>query len=213
MADDQQRSINHFPSDSAAAHGLASCSGCHMVLPVSTDRCVRCGTKLKLRISNSVETTMALVITALLCYIPANLLPIMSTTTLGNKSNSTIIGGVSLFIEHGAYFIAVVIFTASIVIPMAKIGTIIWLCIAVQSRQKLDHNELTRMFRLIELVGKWSMIDVFVVAILVALVQLSGLMSIQPGLAITAFSAVVILTMLAASNFDARLIWDTLENK
>lgn len=206
----QSRLANYAP-DSAASYGLANCSGCHKLSPVTDRRCDRCGAKLKLRTANSVQTTLALVVTALLCYIPANLLPIMTTTSLGNATNSTIIGGVVLFLEHGSYFIAFVIFTASVIIPMAKIGAILWLCIALYCRQKLNPQELTRMYRIIEFIGKWSMIDVFVVAILVALVQLQGLMSIQPGIAISAFTVVVILTMVAAHQFDVRLIWDRLE--
>lgn len=147
----------------------------------------------------------------MLLYIPANVLPIMTTTLLGSTSDSTIIGGVVLFLNHGSYLIAIVIFTASVIIPMAKIAAIIWLCVCTTSDTELNHYELTRLYRMTEFIGKWSMIDVFVVAILVALVQLSGLMTINPGLAITAFSGVVILTMIAANQFDVRLIWDKLE--
>lgn len=137
----------------------------------------------------------------------------MSTNLLGNNTDSTILGGVVLFLEHGSYFVAFVIFTASVIIPMAKMGAIIWLCHCVGSNRSLNHYEMTRMYRMTEFIGKWSMIDVFVVTILVALIQLSGVMTIKPGLAISAFATVVILTMIAAMKFDVRLIWDKLEKK
>jgi paraquat-inducible protein A len=200
-----------YPIDSAANSGLANCSLCHLVSPVTEEHCPRCNTGLHLRNRNSVQVTLALVITAMLFYIPANIFPIMSSTLLGNKTDSTIIGGVVLFLDHGSYFIAIVIFTASVIIPMAKMAAIVWLCISVNSNKKLNHQDLTRMYRMTEFIGKWSMIDVFVVAILVALVQLSGLMAIKPGIAVSAFTAVVILTMIAAHQFDLRLIWDKLE--
>ena len=202
---------SQYPANSAAHFGMASCPDCHLLSPAEARHCPRCGARLHLRKPNSVQITLALVCTAMLFYIPANLLPIMSTTLLGNKTDSTILGGVVLFIEHGSWFVALVILIASVVIPLAKIAAIIWLCMAVQSDQKLHHYDLTRMFRTIEFIGKWSMVDVFVVAVSVALVQVSGLMTIIPGIAISAFAMVVILTMIAANQFDVRLIWDKLE--
>ena len=132
----------------------------------------------------------------------------MSTELLGDDSPSTIVGGVVLFIEHGSYFVALVIFTASVIIPVAKILAIFWLCHATTRKTPLRHYELTRLYRLTEFVGKWSMIDVFVVAILVALIQVQGLHGNSPGIAANAFAGVVILTMIGAQQFDVRLIWD-----
>lgn len=134
----------------------------------------------------------------------------MSTTLLGQETASTIIGGVILFFGHGSYFVAAVIFTASIIIPIAKMLVIIWLCYCVKYPSIVQHQELSHMYQIVEFIGKWSMIDVFVVAILVALVQISGIMSIHPGFAAQAFAIVVILTMLAAQQFDIRLIWDNI---
>lgn len=200
-----------YPHNSAASHGLASCPACHLLSPVEAGLCPRCGDRLRLRNPHSIQITVALVLTAMLCYIPANLLPIMTTTVLGDTTESTIVGGVVLFVQQGSWFIAAVIFTASVIIPIAKMLIILWLCAATTSQRRLDHYELTKIYRVTEFIGKWSMIDVFVVTVLVALVQLSGLMSIQPGYAINAFGAVVILTMIAAHQFDVRLIWDKLE--
>lgn len=200
-----------FPLGTAARAGLVSCGGCHLVAPIQNQHCRRCGKPLSLRKRSSLQITLALVITAMLLYVPANIFPIMSTTLLGTSSPATILGGVVIFVEHGSYVIALVIFTASVLIPIAKMAVIVWLCHSVNSNKKLNHYDLNRIYRVIEFVGKWSMIDVFVVAILVALVQLSGVMVIKPGIAISAFAGVVILTMIAAHHFDVRLIWDKLE--
>lgn len=203
-----ERITRQFPPSSAASYALASCTLCHKVNPVHRRCCSRCGARLHLRTPNSVQVTLSFVLTALLLYIPANLFPIMSTELLGDDSPSTIVGGVVLFIEHGSYFVALVIFTASVIIPVAKILAIFWLCHATTRKTPLRHYELTRLYRLTEFVGKWSMIDVFVVAILVALIQVQGFMAIHPGIAANAFAGVVILTMIGAQQFDVRLIWD-----
>jgi len=207
MADSSQ-----YSRGSAAQQGLANCHRCHLLADLSENQCPRCGAALHLRSPHSLQKTLALLCTAVLLYIPANILPIMTTRLLGDSSPSTIIGGVAVFLEHGSYFVATVIFTASVIIPMAKIIAILWLCYSVHSPGKINHYELTRLYRLTEFIGKWSMIDVFVVAILVALIQLGELMTIEPGIAASAFAMVVILTMLAAHAFDVRLIWDKLED-
>jgi paraquat-inducible protein A len=205
--------LARYPEGSAARHALASCTLCHQLVPVQDQTCSRCGSRLHLRTPNSVQTTLSFVITAILLYIPANIFPIMTTELLGRNSPSTIIGGVLLFLDHGSYFIAFVIFTASVIVPIAKILSLCWLCYAAKKPVKLNQYELTRLYRLTEFVGKWSMIDIFVVAILVALVQVGEFMSIQPGIAASAFTSVVILTMIAAQQFDIRLIWDRLQNE
>lgn len=201
---------SEFPKDSAASYGLARCHCCELLNDSDNSHCQRCGSRLHLRDEQSVTTCLALVITAIIFYIPANTLPIMTTSLLGNDSDSTILGGVLLFFEHGSYFIASVIFTASVLIPIAKMCALLWLCFSIKYAQKLSHEDLSLMYRLVEFIGKWSMIDVFVVAVLVALIQLGGLMAIKPGLATSAFAIVVILTMVAAHQFDIRLIWDKL---
>ncbi len=201
-----------YPPLSAAHHGLANCALCHKLSKATQTTCARCGERLHIRTPYSTQQALAFVVTAVMFYIPANLFPIMSTEVLGNQSPSTIIGGIILFLEHGSYFIAAVIFVASVIVPIAKMAAISWLCYSTNKLGKLNHYELTRLYRMTEFVGKWSMIDVYVVAILVALIQIAGLMSIQPGIAASAFAAMVILTMFGAQKFDVRLIWDKLEH-
>lgn len=157
--------------------------------------------------SKSIQTTWAMLLTAVLLYIPANLLPIMVTTTLGNEQPSTIIGGVILLWQSGSYPIAAIIFIASVLVPVAKVVILCWLNYSVQFNHQKLRSERMVYYRLTEFIGRWSMIDVFVVAILVSLIQLGNVMSVHPGHAIVAFCGVVITTMLAAMSFDTRLIW------
>ncbi|WP_166425730.1 paraquat-inducible protein A [Paraglaciecola sp. 20A4] len=157
--------------------------------------------------SHSIQTTWALLFTSVLLYIPANVLPIMHTDILGDDEPSTILGGVLTLWKMGSYPIAAIIFIASILVPIAKFCILCWLNYTVQN--DYSGQKKTRMisYRLTEFIGRWSMIDVFVVAILVSLIQLGNIMSIYPGYAALAFCAVVILTMLAAISFDTKLIW------
>jgi paraquat-inducible protein A len=173
--------------------------------------CPLCGAALHLRVTDSLQRTIALVFTAIILYIPANLLPIMTTTQLGTPEDSTILGGVVLLIHHGSYPIAAVIFIASVMVPSGKLIAICWLVWSVQHRQNTSLVQRTKLYRVTEFVGKWSMTDVFVVAVLVALIQLGGLLNIRAGPAAIAFGGVVIVTMLAAETFDPRLIWDQVE--
>lgn len=161
---------------------------------------------------NSIQHTWALIITACICYIPANFLPIMNTRFLGQDEPSTILGGVVLLWEFESYFIASVIFIASVMIPIFKILILIVLNLSVQRKYHKFRHQRTTLYRITEIIGRWSMIDVFVVAILVSLVQLGNTMSILPGPAAIAFSAVVIITILAANTFDSTLIWLQKEN-
>ena len=200
-----------FVQGSASSHGLACCRTCHLLAPVTLEKCPRCRDRLYLRKPNSIQRTMAFITAAILFYIPANIYPIMSTTLLGDATPSTILGGVILFLEHGSYFVAFVIFAASVLIPLAKMIVILWLCYTTTRHSSLSRSELTKLYQITEFIGKWSMIDIFVVAILVALVQVTGIMTIDPGIAARAFAIVVILTMLAAHQFDVRLIWDKQE--
>jgi paraquat-inducible protein A len=192
--------------------GLVNCLVCHQLAPISHTHCARCKTALSPRVNNSVQITLSLLITAALLYIPANIYPIMSTELLGDTTESTIIGGVILFLQHESYFIAAVIFIASIIVPMAKMLALAWLCYSAARPNHIKHYELTKLYRITEFIGKWSMVDVFVVAILVALIQLGGLMSIKVGFAATAFAGVVILTMISAHQFDTRILWDKVDD-
>lgn len=192
----------------AASANLSNCHICGKLSNLSLAHCPRCGSRLHLRKPNSIQYTLALLLTACILYIPANALPIMFTIQLGSESHHTILGGVIEFWDGGDYPIALVIFTASIFIPMAKIFTLFWLCWSVSKKIVTKRKQRTKLYRITEFIGRWSMIDVFVVAILVALVQLGGLLAIQPGGAALAFAGVVIVTMIAAHSFDPRLIWD-----
>ncbi|NMH59378.1 paraquat-inducible protein A [Alteromonas ponticola] len=157
--------------------------------------------------TTSVQRTWALLLTATLLYIPANTLPIMNTNVFGRNEPNTIIGGVISLWEMGSYPIAIVILVASVVVPVAKILVLAWLNFSVQSGKLSNPHASTKYYRLVEWIGRWSMIDVFVVAILVALIQLGNTLAIYPGPAALAFCAVVFITMIAAMTFDARLIW------
>jgi len=192
----------------AADSGLAGCHMCGRLTPVSEHRCPLCGSTLHQRNPDSLQRTVALLCTSVLLYIPANVLPIMTTSQLGRTIESTILGGVVLLVEDGSYPIAGVIFIASVMVPIGKLLSLSWLTFSVARRQPTSREQRARLYRVTEFVGKWSMTDVFVVSILVALIHLGGLMRITPGPASVAFGGVVIFTMLAAESFDSRLIWD-----
>ncbi len=196
-----------FGIPTAAARGLALCHSCSRVAPRKLRHCPRCRATLHLRKPNSLARTWALMISAALLYLPANLLPVLDVeSSVKGTQKSTIISGVIQFWEDGDYPVAIIIFTASILIPILKVIALVYLCIAARSGSRPERN--TRLYRLTEFIGRWSMVDVFVVAILVGVVQLGAVMSIRPGAGALAFAGVVILTMLAAMSFDPRLIWD-----
>ena len=167
-----------------------------------------CGARLHTRFPDSRQRTIALTATGALLYIPANLLPIMTTIQLGDPTESTILGGILLLIHYGSYPIAAVIFVASVIVPIAKLLALGWLSCSISGEQGTGHRQRTRLYRMTELIGKWSMTDVFVVSVLVALIQMGGLLEIRPGPAAIAFGVMVVVTMLAAQSFDPRLIWD-----
>lgn len=191
--------------------GLAGCHTCGKVSPVSLGDCPRCGEHLHLRKPNSIQRTIALMIAAAALYIPANVLPIMTVVELGEVTENTIISGMMTFWRQGAYPIAIVIFTASILIPMLKIIALTWLCLAATGKTHPSPGMLGKIYWFTELLGRWSMVDIFVVGILVALVQLGNYMTITPGPGALAFAGVVVLTMFAAMSFEPRLLWDRLE--
>ena len=194
---------------SAASLGLVGCHDCTHVSPKDEKACHNCGARLHSRKDNSIQKTLALLLTGIIFYIPANLLPMLSTRLLGNDSSSTIIGGAIELWVHGSYPIAAVIFVASVLIPLAKFCCMFWLCFSVRQTQQALMR--TKIYRVVEFIGRWSMIDVFVVAVLVAMLQIGNLITIIPGPAAAAFCCSVILTMLAAQHFDPRLIWDNYE--
>lgn len=195
----------------ASSRGLASCHLCLKLVSSELHDCPRCGATIHLRKANSLQRTVALLITASILYIPANVLPIMITDQLGQSTESTILGGVVLLINLGSIPIALVIFIASVMIPMAKLLMMFYLCWSVRHGPPRTVRQRTVLYRITEFIGKWSLIDVFVVAILVALIHLSNLLVIRPGAATIAFAGVVMISMLAAESFDPRMMWDQTE--
>ncbi|WFE71752.1 paraquat-inducible protein A [Halomonas sp. M1] len=194
-----------------ASQGVTGCPTCGLVnrlSPQGQNRCIRCHEKLHQRLPHSLQRTWALLFAATIMYIPANVYPIMTTTSLGHTTPSTIIGGVVQLLQMGSWPVAAVIFIASVIVPVGKLVALAWLCLVIKRSNELNAQSRTKLYRLTEFIGRWSMVDVFVVAILVALIRAGSLMSITPGPAALAFGAVVVFTMLAAITFDPRLIWD-----
>ena len=199
----------------AKSAGLISCHSCHLLCEQgkrSVDRfCPRCGAILHERKPNSIARTWALVLAAFIFYIPANVLPITIVISLGKAQSDTIMSGVIYFLHTGMWPIALVIFLASIFIPLLKLLALIFLLISVQRKSRWRQQDRTRLYRIVEVIGRWSMVDIFVVTILVALVHLGGLATIHAGPGALFFGAVVVITIFAARCFDPRLIWDTEE--
>ena len=187
---------------------LASCHVCSQLSPDTEHTCPRCLAPLHLRKTDSIQRSWALLITAAMLYIPAMLYPVTTVFALGEVQSSTLMGSVIHFFHSGAWPIAVIIFVASVAVPILKIIGLAYLLICAQFKSHKNRVQLTRLYRMVEFVGRWSMIDVFVVAILVALVQIGIFINIIPGLGIMAFTGVVVVTMFAAMQFDPRLIWD-----
>lgn len=191
--------------------GFVGCHFCGLVLDGAEDHCGRCGHSVHSRRPHSMSSTIALLIAAVVMFIPANFFPIMQTTFLGSSESSTLVGGVLLLWSLGSYPVAMVIFLASVVIPLAKILSLSWLCWQYYYPTERETRQKNRLYRITELVGRWSMIDIFVVAVLTGLVQLGEWVSISPGPAALPFAATVVFTMLAAMTFDPRLLWDKRE--
>ena len=171
--------------------------------------CPRCGADLAWRRQHSVQRTWALVIAAAICYVPANILPVLTTNTLVSSEPDTIMSGVIYLYTSGSWPLALIVLVASVMIPLGKLVALAYLLITVQRGSVANNRERTRLYRIVELIGRWSMLDVFVDTFVVALVQLQPLMSVEPGPGVPFFMAVVVLTMLAAQSFDPRLIWDS----
>lgn len=209
------------PPDNTPAHpparardlGLVSCHACGLVCEDALARhghmpCPRCGAALHRRKPDSLARTWALLIAALIFYIPANVLPVMYTSLLGSGSDSTIMSGVVAFWSTGSYGIALVIFTASVAVPCAKFLSLGLLLVTTRSGSPWARRERSKLYRMVEVIGYWSMLDVLVVAVIAALIRFQGLADIEPRIGILFFGVVVILTMLSAMSFDPRLIWD-----
>ena len=195
-------------SASLAVQSLQSCHYCCTVQPATQQCCVFCGHALHARKRHSLQRSWIFLLTALVFYAPANLLPIMTTSQLGKESYSTIAGGVVLLWEHGSYLIAAIILVASLIVPMAKFIALITLCLSKQLKIYRKPENKIIIYRATEFVGRWSMVDVFVVAFLASLIQMGNLISIYPGPAALAFAGMVIFSMLAANSIDPKLFWD-----
>ncbi|MEL6830103.1 MAG: paraquat-inducible protein A [Pseudomonadota bacterium] len=189
--------------------GLALCRTCRTLTDRPGEKCVVCGAKTASRSPQSLQLVWAFWVAGIIAYIPGNLMPIMITQSVAGDSPSTIMSGVISLIHHGSFEIAAVIFIASIVVPVSKFIIIAWLALSIQFRWSLSEHRRHFAHEAVELIGRWSMIDVFVVAALAALIQVGALMSILPGVGVNAFALSVIFTMLSAMSFDPRLIWDS----
>lgn len=211
----------HHEAISARDAGLISCHFCSTmsVLPkeaVDKDSelvCPCCKSIMHSRLPNSLSRTWALLITAIILYIPANVLPIMTVSFWGDGHPDTIFSGVIQLLDSGMWPLALLIFVASIVIPVLKLIILILLLVSINTKAHWHPKDRTKLYRFTEFVGRWSMVDVFVIAILVTLVQFGNTASVTPDLGALSFAAVVILTMFAANSFDPRLIWDNLPDQ
>jgi paraquat-inducible protein A len=187
---------------------LTGCHSCHDNVPLSKSHCQRCGCATSARKPFSIQRTLAFLSVAIFLYVPANLLPIMQTRILGRDVKNTIVGGIQALWNHGSYPVAIIIFIASIVIPITKMLALGWLSYSVMSHKPDLLHEKTLLYRVTAFVGRWSMLDVFVVAILVSLTYRGNILVVYPGPAVISFAGVVIFTLLAEMNFDPRLLWD-----
>ncbi|MEZ5538652.1 MAG: paraquat-inducible protein A [Pseudomonadales bacterium] len=198
----------------AASRGLALCKSCHRLQPCPARgyvRCTRCGEMVFVRKPYSLALSGFFLALALLLLIPANMLPIMNILLFNRGEPSTIIGGVALLWHHEMYAIAAIVFVASFVVPLGKAISIIVLLLSVYFRWPMNTHRRIAVYRIVEFLGRWSMLDIFVVAVMVGLVQLGQTAAVVPGMGATAFGAAVIFTMLSSMSFDPRLIWDAAE--
>lgn len=198
----------------ATAHrlGLCGCETCGLVVRQSLAgvTCPRCGARLHPRKPDSLARTWAYLIAAYILFIPANLLPVMETGSLFNDQKDTILSGVVYLWLSGSWPLAALVFFASIVVPLVKLLALTFLLISVWRRWTWLLEERTKLYRFLEFIGRWSMLDIYVITLLAALVRFQNLATILPGPGVIAFGAVVVLTMLAAMAFDPRLMWDAL---
>jgi paraquat-inducible protein A len=194
---------------------IVCCPACGLVQqvepprPRQTAECPRCGSVLSEYKAGSVIPTAALSLAALILYVPANIYPILSLERYGVYSENTVWGGVTGLMDAGYWFVAAVVFLASIAAPLLKLAGLFFLVVTAARGTPRWRRERTRIYRFIEVIGPWAMLDVFLLAVLVALVRLGQLATILPGRGLLAFTCVVVLTLLASATFDPRLIWQT----
>jgi paraquat-inducible protein A len=191
------------------------CLVCHKLVTLQEEQsvyCPRCGAAVHSRIPDSLAKTWAYLLSAVLLYAPANILPIMTVSDVGGGKADTIMSGIIALMSSGMIPIGIIVFIASIVVPLLKMVVLLILLLSVHFKWQLSARQRTRLYRLTEFIGRWSMLDIYVIMILIALVSFGAIASIETGPAATAFVAVVVLTMLAAMSFDARLIWDAYDD-
>lgn len=194
---------------SAREAGLKACTSCGALQKLDNHQpCSRCGAAVASRRRHSLQRTWAFLIVGVLAYIPANLYPIMLTRAFTGDTSDTIISGIFVLVAMESYGVAFIIFFASICIPIAKFVTIAGLAISLHFNWSMSEHTRHRLHTITEFIGRWSMIDVFVVAVLAALIQLGAIITILPGVGINAFALSVVFTMLSASSLDPRLQWD-----
>lgn len=213
IAGAQRKMTSATPSTTAREAGLVACNRCGLMYRPGADSCGRCGSALHSRAPKSLQRATAWLMAGLIAYVPANIYPMLQTSTLFERQQSTILGGVVDLVHHGAYVVALIVFVASVVIPVGKFLAIGYLVLAVGQHRALDPHQRHLMLEVVEFIGRWSMIDVFVVAILSALVQLDSVATINPGIAAASFALSVVFTMLAAQSLDPRLIWDEIGDR
>lgn len=201
----------HHPP-TAQDMGLTGCLHCGLVVTQSEGPCPRCHSPLHQRKPDSLSRSWALLLSAAILYIPANMLPIMETGSLFGMQKDTILSGILFFWRSGSQGLAVLIFTVSVLVPLLKMCSLAYLAAGAGRGQSQGAHQRTKLFRIIEAVGRWSMLDVFVVALMVGLVRFQNLAVIEAGPGAALFGAVVVLTMLASHSFDPRLIWDNVKD-
>ncbi len=204
----------------AASLGLLVCRACRLIsqphssygtpagAPPLRLRCPRCGSLLRWRKPDSIARTWAFLVAALALYVPANVLPIMQTASLFGYERDTILSGILFLWKSGSWPLAIIVFIASFLVPLAKIAALSYLLVSVQRKSARAMRERAALYRVVEFIGRWSMLDIFVMTLLVALVQIRTLAQIRAEPGAVAFGGVVVMTMLAALSFDPRLIWD-----
>jgi paraquat-inducible protein A len=193
----------------ARSAGLVACRTCGRVHQARTELCLRCGQRLVSRDPDSMQRVWAWLVAGFMAYIPANLYPMLETTTLGKTQTNTLLSGVVELVLHHSFGVAAIVFFASIVIPIGKFVAISYLALQIQRPDQNSVHIKHRMLEVVDFIGRWSMVDVFVVALLSSLVQLGSVVSVKPGIAAVSFALSVVFTMLSAMSFDSRLIWDS----
>ncbi|HEY8569076.1 paraquat-inducible protein A [Microbulbifer sp.] len=201
----------------ALSHGFWTCLGCRQLVTVPRETrtclCPRCGARMHARVDGSIMLTWALTITGALLLIPANILPVMTVIYLGSGDPSTIIGGTLELYHNGLWGIALIVFVASVAVPVMKLVGLVILCLIVQLRLNVAPRQAMRIYRVVNAIGRWSLLDLFMISILVALVDMGAIAEVAAGAGSTAFATVVVVTMFAVRAFDPRLIWDIYEEK